>query len=246
MRFLAPLSLLVIWELLVRTHALDPRFFPAPSSIASTFYQFATTGALAANTWATLQRLVIGFFLGAIPGTILGLAMGTNRFVRAYFDPVIGLLYPIPKIAIFPLLLFIFGFGELSKYVIVAIGVFFLMVINTETGVRQIERIYLDVAKAYKLRPLTFAWRVLVPGALPNIFAGVKLSIGMAIVLGVVSEFIAAKSGLGFAIFNAEQLLDINTLYVALVAVSLLGFLLTFGLDRLERALLPWMQDSRR
>ncbi|MGB8265393.1 MAG: ABC transporter permease [Candidatus Velthaea sp.] len=246
MRFAAPLSLLVIWELLVRTHALDPRFFPTPSSIVATFYQSVISGDLAVNTWATLQRIVIGFLLGAIPGTILGLAMGTNRLVRAYFDPVIALLYPIPKIAILPLLIFIFGIGEQSKYVLIAIGVFFLMAINTTTGVRQIENIYLDVARAYKLRPLTFYFRVLLPGALPNIFAGVKLSIGIAIVLTVAAEFIATKSGLGFAIFNAQQLLDIEGLYVALVAVSILGFVLTFGLDRLEHLMLPWRQDSRR
>jgi NitT/TauT family transport system permease protein len=240
MRFAAPFSLLALWELLVRSHALDPRFFPAPSSIASTFYAFAVSGNLATNTVATLQRIVIGFLLGAIPGTILGLTMGTNRFVRAYFDPVIGLLYPIPKIAILPLLIFIFGIGEQSKDVLIAIGVFFLMAINTEAGVRQIDPIYLDVARAYKLRPLTVYLRVLLPGALPNIFAGVKLSIGIAIVLAVAAEFIATKSGLGYAIFNAEQLLDVDNLYVALVAVSLLGFTLTYTLDRLESLLIPY------
>jgi NitT/TauT family transport system permease protein len=240
MRLIAPVSLLAIWELAVRTGGLDARFFPAPSSIAGTFVQFATSGALATNTWATLQRILIGFVIGAVPGTILGLAMGTNRFVRAYFDPVIGLLYPIPKIAILPLLIFIFGLGEQSKFVLVAFGVFFLMVINTEAGVRQIDPIVFDAARAFKIRPLAFYTRVLVPGALPNIFAGMKLSIGIAIVLAVAAEFTAAKSGLGFTIYNSEQLLDIDTLYVALVAVSLLGFLLTTGLDALERAFVPW------
>lgn len=240
MRVFAPISLVLIWELTVRAGLLDHRFFPAPSSIVGTFVTFASSGALAENTWATLQRIVVGFLLGAIPGTILGLAMGTNRFVRAYFDPVIALTYPIPKIAILPLLIFIFGLGEQSKYVLVAIGVFFLMVINTEAGVRQIDKIYLDVAKAYKIRPWSFYTRVLLPGALPNIFAGVKLSIGIAIVLAVAAEFTAAKSGLGFAIYNAQQLLDIETLYVALVAVSVLGFILTAGLNALESRLLPW------
>jgi NitT/TauT family transport system permease protein len=240
MRVIAPLSLLAIWELLVRSHVLDPRFFPAPSSLVGPFVTFATSGALAENGWATLQRIVIGFVLGAVPGTILGLAMGTNRFVRAYFDPLITLLYSVPKIAILPLLIFIFGLGEASKYVLVAFGVFFLMVINTEAGVRQIESTYLDVAKAYRLRTLTFYLRVLLPGALPSILAGVKLSIGIAVVLTVAAEFVATKSGLGYQIYNGEQLLDINTLWVALVAVSVLGFALTAGLSGLERILVPW------
>ncbi len=240
MRVIAPLSLLALWQLLVQTHVLDPRFFPAPSSLVAPLIAFAASGALAENTWATVQRIVIGFLLGAIPGTVLGLAMGINRFVRAYFDPLIALLYSVPKIAILPLLIFIFGLGEQSKYVLVAFGVFFLMVINTEAGVRQIERTYLDVAKAYRLRPLTFYARVLVPGALPNIIAGVKLSIGIAVVLTVAAEFVATKSGLGYEIFNAQQLLDIDTLWVALVAVSVLGFVLTVGFNQLERILVPW------
>jgi NitT/TauT family transport system permease protein len=240
MRVIAPLSLLAVWELLVRTHALDPRFFPAPSSLVGPMIAFASSGALAENAWATIGRIVIGFVLGAVPGTVLGLAMGTNRFVRAYFDPLISLLYSVPKIAILPLLIFIFGLGEQSKYVLVAFGVFFLMVINTEAGVRQIENTYLDVAKAYRLRPFTFYTRVLLPGALPNILAGVKLSIGIAVVLTVAAEFVATKSGLGYQIYNGQQLLDIDTLWVALVAVSVLGFLLTLGLSGLERILVPW------
>jgi NitT/TauT family transport system permease protein len=242
MQVVAPLSLLVLWELLVRTHILDARFFPAPSEIASTFGKFASSGDLASNTWSTLVRIVVGSLVGGIPGTILGLAMGTNRFVRAYFDPVIALLYPIPKIAILPLIIFIFGLGEQSKWVLVAIGVFFLMVINTESGVRQIDKVYLDVARAYRIRPWAFYTRVLLPGALPNIMSGVKLSIGLAIVLCVAAEFTAAKSGLGYTIFNSQQLLDIDTLYVALVAVSVLGFVMTLGLDMLDRALLPWIR----
>ena len=180
--------------------------------------RFLASGELGTNAWITLQRIVIGALLGGIPGTLLGLAMGMNRYVRAYFDPVIKLLYPIPKIAILPLIIFIFGLAEQTKWVVVAIGVFFLMAINTEAGVRQIEHIYLDVARAYRARPSTIFFRVLLPGALPNVMAGVKLSVGIAIVLDVAAEFTATKAGLGFAIYNAQQLLDIDTLYAALVA----------------------------
>ncbi len=152
--------------------------------------------------------------------------MGMNGWVRAYFGPVIALLYPIPKIAILPLFYFLFGTGEAAKWAAVAVGVFFLMAINTEAGVRQIETIYLDVARAYRIRPATFFFRVLLPGALPNIYAGAKLSIGIGIVLAVAAEYQLTRVGLGFAIFNAQQLLDVERLYAALVAVSLLGFVL--------------------
>ncbi|HXF34204.1 MAG TPA: ABC transporter permease, partial [Candidatus Acidoferrales bacterium] len=195
------------------------------------------------DTLMTLSRILVGFFIGAIPGTILGLIMGINKWARAFMDPIVSILYPIPKIAILPLMLLIFGIGEASKYSLVAIGVFFLMVINTESGVRQIQQIYLDVAQSYRIRPFSFYTRVLLPGALPNVFAGVKLSIGVGIILGVAAEFTAAKSGLGFTIWNGWQTLQVERMYVALVMVSLLGFILTTALDEAEKVLIPWIRD---
>jgi NitT/TauT family transport system permease protein len=236
----APISIVLAWQLAVSTRVLNPGLFPPPTAIAVNFWSYLTSGELFTNTIWTLSRLVVGCLVGGIPGTLVGLAMGMNRWVRAYAQPLISLLYPIPKIAILPLLYFIFGTGEWAKYAAVAIGVFFLMAINTEAGVRQIDPIYLDVARAYRIRPQSFYFRVLLPGALPNIYAGMKLSIGIAIVLAVAAEFQLTRVGLGFALFNAQQLLDVDRLYAALVAVSLLGFILTYGLDMTERYAIPW------
>ncbi len=245
LKIAAPLSLIVLWQLAVSTKWLNPGLFPPPSAIALNFVAYATSGELATNAAATLSRLMIGLLIGGIPGTLIGLAMGMNRWVRAYFGPVIALLYPIPKIAILPLFYFIFGTGEAAKWAAVAVGVFFLMAINTEAGVRQIETIYLDVARAYRMRPATFFFRVLLPGALPNIYAGMKLSIGIGIVLAVAAEYQLTRTGLGFAIFNAQQLLDVERLYAALVAVSLLGFGLATLVDAVEAVALPWRAHRR-
>lgn len=241
----APISIVLIWQLAVSTKFLNPGLFPPPTEIAQSFAAYAASGELAKNTAWTLGRLIVGCLIGGVPGTLVGLAMGMNRWVRAYFQPVIALLYPIPKIAILPLLYFIFGVGEQAKWAAIAIGVFFLMVINTEAGVRQIDPIYLDVARAYRIRPVSFYFRVLLPGALPNIYAGIKLSIGIAIVLAVAAEFQLTRVGLGYAIFNAQQLLDVDRLYAALVAVSLLGCLLTYGLDLTERWAIPWKKARK-
>lgn len=239
-RIMAPVSLIVLWQIGVSTRFLNPGLFPPPTAIAKNFAAYATSGEMETNAYWTLSRIVIGCLIGGIPGTLVGLGMGMNRWVRAYFEPVIGLLYPIPKIAILPLFYFIFGTGEAGKWAAIAVGVFFLMAINTEAGVRQIERIYLDVARAYRIRPASFYFRVLLPGALPNIYAGMKLSVGIAIILAVAAEFQLTRTGLGFAIFNAQQILDVERLYAALVAVSLLGFLLSLGVDALERYAIPW------
>jgi NitT/TauT family transport system permease protein len=239
-RVVSPLALLALWELVVRVHLLDARFFPAPSSIVSDFVDFLTSGELVSNTLTTLGRVLIGFAIGAIPGVALGLLVGINPLVRAVLDPIVAMLYPIPKIAILPLILLIFGIGESSKYAIVAIGVFFIMLINTAAGVRQIESIYLDVARSFRISRRSFYLRVLLPGAMTNVFAGIKLSIGIAIVLAVAAEFTAAKSGLGFQIWNAWQTLQVERMYVALVMVSLLGYALTLAGNALEKLLVPW------
>ncbi len=236
----APLSLLLLWQLAVTTRLLNPGLFPPPTAIFANFIDYARSGELGVNAYWTLSRLLIGLVIGGVHGTLLGLAMGMSGWVRAYFGPVIALLYPIPKIAILPLFYFLFGTGEAAKWAAVAVGVFFLMAINTEAGVRQIETIYLDVARAYRIRPSSFFFRVLLPGALPNIYAGVKLSIGIGIVLAVAAEYQLTRTGLGFAIFNAQQVLDVERLYAALVAVSLLGFGLSVILDAFEVRVMPW------
>lgn len=236
----SPFALLLLWELVVRVKLLDPLFFPAPSSILETFYEFARSGELVSNSWMTLQRVVIGLALGAVPGIAFGLVLGANRWAAAIFDPIVALLYPIPKIAILPLVLLIFGVGEQSKHALVAIGVFFIMLINTQSGVRQIDPIYLDVARAFRIRPLSFYLRIMLPGALPNVFTGLKLSVGIAVVLAVAAEFTAARSGLGYTIWNGWQTLQVEKMYVALVLVSLMGFLLTLAVEYAERLVVPW------
>jgi NitT/TauT family transport system permease protein len=241
----APISLVLLWQVAVATRFLNPGLFPPPTAIAANFVAYAASGELATNAYWTLSRLLAGLVIGGVPGTLIGLGMGMNGWVRAYFGPVIALLYPVPKIAILPLFYFIFGTGEAAKWAAVAVGVFFLMAINTEAGVRQIETIYLDVARAYRIRPASFFLRVLLPGALPNIYAGVKLSIGIGIVLAVAAEYQLTRVGLGFAIFNAQQLLDVERLYAALVAVSLLGFALAAIVDAVESVALPWRRTAR-
>src|SRR4051812_27418085 len=140
----SPFLLLILWEISVRVGLLDARFFPAPSSVFSTLVATIESGVLWTNTWASLQRLFWGFLLGGIPALALGIVMGLYRPMRALFDPLIAATYPIPKSAILPLILLIFGLGEASKIVMVAIGVFYPVCINAVAGVLEINKIYLD------------------------------------------------------------------------------------------------------
>jgi len=139
-----------------------------------------------------------------------------------------------------PLVIILFGLGEGSKYAIIAIGVLYLILINTVTGVRQIERIYLDVGRNYHAGRFMMFTDVAFPGALPMIIAGMKISMGVSLILIVTAESLAAKSGIGFLIWTTWQVFEVEKMYVGLFMSAVLGVCLTALLDWLERVLVPW------
>jgi NitT/TauT family transport system permease protein len=236
----SPILLLILWEILVRAGVLDARFFPAPSSIYHTLVAVAVDGSLWANTSASLQRLLWGFLLGSIPALLLGVAMGLNRTLRALVDTLVATTYPEPKSAIFPLILLIFGLGEASKIVMVAIGVFYPVLINSCTGVLEINKIYLDVGHNFRATRWQVFRTIAIPGAVPHIMSGIKLGVGMGLILIAIAEMIGAKSGLGYMIWNAWEILSVETMYVGLLVIALLGFIFSMLLTEVERVLVPW------
>jgi ABC-type nitrate/sulfonate/bicarbonate transport system permease component len=240
---LSPLLLLLLWEACARTGLIDTRFFPAPTSIAAKLVELAESGELWTDLSASLQRLLWGTLVGGIPALAIGIVMGLYRPVRAAIDPLISATYPVPKSAILPLVLLIFGLGETSKIVMVALGVFYPVVINTVTGVQQIDKIYLDVGKNFRASRWQTFRTIALPGALPSIMAGIKLGIGMGLILIAISEMVGSKNGIGFMIWDAWQVLSVETMYVGLVVISILGFVLTLILNEIEGWVLPWKQE---
>ncbi|MDP2935039.1 MAG: ABC transporter permease [Dehalococcoidia bacterium] len=236
----SPLLLLILWELLVQFQILDFRFFSRPSVIASFFWKMILTGELLTHVNASLVRIGVGFLMGVVPGILLGIIMGLSRIVRAGINPMVAATFPIPKIAILPLILLIFGLGEQSKYVIVAIGTFYFVLINTMTGVMTIDKIYLDVGKNFGASRVNLWRTVALPGALPMIFAGIKLGWGVALLLIVAAEFVGAKSGIGFLIWNSWQVFSIEQMFVGLIVISGIGFTSFLILDEVEKVVVPW------
>lgn len=237
---ISPFILLLLWEMTAQTGLVDTRFFPPPSGIAETFWNLAASGELWANTRISGQRVLFGFLMGGIPAIVLGLAMGLYRPVRAFFDPLISATYPVPKSALLPLVLLIFGLGEMSKVVIVAIGVFFPLAINTTAGVLEINKTYHEVGKTYGASQWQRFKTIAFPGALPLIMTGIKLGVGMGLVLIAIAEMIGAREGLGFMIWNAWQIFAVERMYVGLIMIALLGVLLTALLREVEKKVIPW------
>lgn len=242
--YLSPVFFLLIWELGAQFSIIDVRLFSAPSLIIKSMIPLITSGELLYNTFTSVKRIILGLLLGALPGIIIGLSMGLFPLVRSVLKPIVAAAFPIPKIAIMPLILLVFGLGETSKIVIIALGVFFLVVINTMAGVLNIDQIYLDVAQNFGASRKNFYLTVALPGALPTIFAGIKVAMGTALLLIVAAEWSAADAGIGWMIWRAYDMFDIERMFIGLIVMSFLGYLFSFCIDFLEKAIIPWKNQE--
>lgn len=239
----SPIALLLVWEALVRAGALDARFFPEPSGIIGQMWTMMGTGELWTHTGASMQRLFLGFWAGLAPGLVLGVVMGLSRPLRAALGPLVSGTYPIPKSALLPLILLIFGLGEMSKVVMVAIGVFYPVVLNTMAGVMQIQPIFYDVARNFGARRWQVFRTVALPGAMPSIMTGIELGTGLGLILIAIAEMVGAKTGLGYMIWNAWELYSVETMYVGLLVIAVIGYGLSLLLSGISRLVMPWRAD---
>ena len=226
---------LVSWELLARSGVIPAVFFPAPSAIARALVESTISGELPRHLGATLLRLLPGLVLGGLPGLLAGLAMGRSRPLRAITDPFVAALHPIPKLALLPLFMILFGIGELSKIVVIAAAAFFPILINGMAGVRQIRPAHIDIAISYGAGRATLWRHVIVPASLPFVFAGVRIATNLALLVTIAVEMTAADTGLGALVWLSWQVLRIERLYATLVILALLGLALNSVLEWLAR-----------
>ena len=240
---ISPIGLLLLWQLLLMMGIGDRRFIPAPSDIAVRFVQLVANGELAVHVGVTLYRVFLGFVIGVVPAVAMGLLMAMFKPVRIFFDPLIATLFPIPKIALMPLLLLAFGFGDASKVALVAIAVFFPVIVNTYVGAANIEKIYWDVARNYGASQMVMFTRIVFFGALPMIFAGLRIALAVSFIVLVASEFVATKSGIGYLIWNSWELLQVDTMFVGIVTIGILGLITSVVFQEIERWAVPWKTE---
>jgi NitT/TauT family transport system permease protein len=238
------LGLLVAWQLLIQTGKLSELFLPAPLSVLSTMWDMTRSGQLPWAVLVSLNRVVQGFVYGAVVGVFLGLLGGAVRWIEDLLDPWVAAVYPIPKSALFPLFLLWFGLGDPSKIATIAIGVLFLVLVNTMAGVKSINPVLLKAARDLGAGRMQVFSKVILPGALPSIFTGLRLGAGMALILVFITEIEATRAGLGFLLWEAFQLLDTKQVFAGVVTFGLLGVASTWLLQWLERVGCPWIQRS--
>lgn len=240
MTVLSPIGFLLVWEGLSRAGVLDPRFVPPPSTVLHTLVLMIRTGELPYHVAVSLRRIVLGFLLGAVPAVGTGLAMGLSRPVRALLMPLVSAIYPIPKIAVYPLIIFYLGLGEASKISIVALSIFFLVLLSTMAGVLAVDPAFFKIARAYGADVRRIVTTVAFPGALPHIFTGLKLGMGFALIVIVGAELLGSDAGIGYLIWRAYQIFAVDAMFAGLLVTAALGWVATSSLDWLEQRLLPW------
>lgn len=233
-------TVLTIWELLARMGAISTLFFPAPSTILATLLHLLVQGELLHNGAATLSRLCFGLLLGGLPALLLGWVMGWSPRLRALVDPFVAAAHPIPKIAVLPLVMVLFGIGEAPKLIVVAVAAFFPMLLNVVAGVRHISPVCFEVADNYGAGTLKLFTRVIVPGSLPLVLVGARIAFNVALLLTISVELVAAPNGLGKMVWMAWQTLRTEELYACLAVTASIGIGFNFLLDRLVAALVPW------
>ena len=233
-------ALLGAWEVASRAGWVSPIFLPAPSAVLAALAQLAAGGELWRHLEVSLRRIVLGWTLGTLVGVSAGFAIGLFSLARSVGIPMVSALFPIPKIALLPLMILWFGIGETSKVLTIALGVFFPTAIATYSGIDAVPRNLIRMAQSFGLPARDVARKVVLPGALPSILAGFRITAAVALILLVSAEMIGAEFGIGQFTLQAGNLSIPEDLLAGIVVIALLGLAVGTAISRLEKRLLRW------
>jgi ABC-type nitrate/sulfonate/bicarbonate transport system permease component len=233
-------AVLSFWQASVSLRWVDPVFLPSPLAIIDALIALARSGDLWIHLSTSLMRIGWGWVIGSILGFIVGISMGLWSVSRAIGMPMVSALYPIPKIALLPLLILWMGIGEAPKIATIASGVFFPTVIATFSGVDSVPRNLIRMAQSFNIPVSGIIWKIILPSSLPGILAGFRISISTALLLVVSAEMIGAQFGVGAFLLTAGNLMQTDDLMAGVVILSILGLGFGFGLSVLEKIFLKW------
>ncbi len=231
---------IALWQLAGSAGWVNPLFLPAPSSIVRAIYQLALSGALWQHLGYSIMRIGTGWILGTIAGVIVGFAIGLSSMARGIGITFISALFPIPKIALLPLLILWLGIGEEPKIATIALGVFFSTAISVYSGVDAVPRNLIRMAQSFNVPFHAIVRRVIWPGALPSILAGFRITASVALLLVVSAEMIGAEYGIGAFVLQAGNLMQTDQLLAGVVILSLFGLAVGRLINWLETRLLHW------
>ena len=252
-----PATAVAVWQLLSMMGYVNPLILPAPSAVLVRWYQYLApmapydptmmsyaawvfSGELIHDAYSSLYRVVVGFLIGAGLALPLGLAMGASGKVYKFFDPLLQVLRPIPPIAYIPLAILWFGLGNPPAIFLITLGAFFPVLMNTISGVRHVDGIYIRAARNLGADRATLFLRVILPAATPYILTGARIGVGTSFIVVIVSEMIAVNNGLGFRILEAREFFWSDKIIAGMFSIGLLGLGIDTGMNRLNAYLLKW------
>lgn len=239
------LAVLLIWEAVVQLFDVKPIFLPSVSLVVTTLWAMIWDGALPWNSLVTVLRILTGFLAAVVAGIAIGMAMAFSRTIQNMCDPLIAALYPLPKITLIPLLIIWLGSGEAYKFIVIAFTAFFPIVINTYIGLRQVDEDLIKAARDLGADERRIQIEVMLPAALPSIFAGFRLAMGVAIILTVAAEMIASQDGLGRVLIEAGAILETEKVFATLFVMGILGIVVTKIQDWADSRFAGWAFDVR-
>jgi NitT/TauT family transport system permease protein/sulfonate transport system permease protein len=229
-----------VWQAVSWAGLTNTFLLPSPAMLVSAFWDELSSGALIHDTLASLQRVLIGFLLASFAGIVLGVALGSSRLLSELVKPLVEGLRPIPPIAWTPIAILWFGIGDAPGYFLVFIGAVFPVFVNTFAAVRNIDRNQINAALCLGASQRLLVTDVLLPAALPVIFPGLRIALGVGWMCVVAAELIAAQSGLGYAIQNSRVLMQTQNVVVGMITIGMLGFAMSAAMGWIERRLMPW------
>lgn len=240
-----PATILAAWQLSTQVGWASEQLFPSPVSIFKDFYDMLQSGELLHHLRVSVVRAALGFLLGGALGLLAGLLVGLFRRAEELLDPTVQMLRTVPLLAITPLFILWFGFGELSKVLLIAMGAFFPLYVNTFLGVRNVDSKLFDVARVLEFSRYKQITRLVIPAALPQVLLGLRLSLSTAWLCLVVAELMGADQGVGYLIQDARSFMRTGVVFVGIFIFALVGKLSDSLVRVLERKLLNWRDNYR-
>ncbi|MBA4789619.1 MAG: aliphatic sulfonate ABC transporter permease SsuC [Rhizobiales bacterium] len=235
-----PILLLAGWEVAARLGEIPKNILPAPSDVAAALWKLTVSGEIFRHIGVSSWRALTGFAIGGSIGFVLGLANGLSEASRAVSDTTLQMVRNIPHLALIPLVILWFGIDEEAKLFLVALGVFFPIYINTLHGIRTVDPHLIEMGRIYGMSRLALFVKVILPGALPSIFVGLRYALGIMWLTLIVAETISASSGLGYMAMQAREFLLIEVVVLSILIYALLGKLADSAARLLERVFLKW------
>ena len=243
-RVASVVALLAAWELVARSGVVTPFQLPALSNVLERIWSDAVSGDLALNTSVTLYRAMVGFVIAAVGGVVLGLAMSRNALTRWFFDPIVSIGFPMPKIAFLPVVMLWLGVFDISKITMIVFDAIFPVVAATIIAIQGVERELIWSARNMGAGERELLWQVVLPAALPTIMTGLQVALPLSLIVAVVTEMLMGGYGLGGAMMTASRFANSVGVFAGIVEIAVVGYALVKIMALTRRRLLIWHQEA--